>query len=404
MKELKKLGKELLYIETEDNNFFIFSPKDGSWIITSELVDEEIAKKYLPNRIAEKYVDVRDIVLNTTDSCNLECVYCYVGKHTNRDLSYETGRKILDKVIELYSPLNLKKPIEICLHGSEPLMNWNNIKKLIEYGSSINKKYGTHVIKFGLQTNATLINREIAEFLKANDVGVSVSIDGPNEIHNRTRKMVGDGPSFDRVIKGINILTEYYGKINALTVVSKYNVNELDYVHKWLKESNLFEQVRFLFAHPDKYGKGIEHLPPIETLSRKYIPIFVNELEEFSRTGKYFLNNIETRIITFALPRVLPICGRCANSFIQPAIYVDIDGTIKECDSILHSKLEKYNILSNVKDLKQILNTPRVCPLLFFCGGGCPSEVVNGTNYYCSIYKREYIEVMRRVSRFIKFV
>lgn len=279
MKELKKLGKELLYIETEDNNFFIFSPKDGSWIITSELVDEEIAKKYLPNRIAEKYVDVRDIVLNTTDSCNLGCVYCYVGGHTNRDLSYETGKK-------------------------------------------------------------------------------------------------------------------------------------------WLKESNLFEQVRFLFAHPDKYGKGIEHLPPIETLSRKYIPIFVNELEEFSRTGKYFLNNIETRIITFALPRVLPICGRCANSFIQPAIYVDIDGTIKECDSILHSKLEKYNILSNVKDLKQILNTPknfrttlsilpkncRVCPLLFFCGGGCPSEVVNGTNYYCSIYKREYIEVMRRMSRFIKFV
>ncbi len=297
-------------------------------------------------------------------------------------------------------------------------MNWDNIRKLIEYGNSINKKYESVVIKFGLQTNATLINREIAEFLKANDVGVSVSIDGPEEIHNRSRKMLGGGPSFDKVIKGINILTEHYGKINALTVISKYNVDELNYVYKWLKESSLFDQVRFLFVHPDKYGRGIEHLPPIETLIRNYIPIFVNELEEFSRSGKYFLNNIETRIITFALPRVSPVCGRRANSFIQSAIYIDIDGTIRECDSILHSKLEKYNILFNVRDLEQILNAPenfrmtmstlpkncRSCSLLFFCGGGCPSEVVNGTNYYCPVYKREYIEVIRRMPYFIKSI
>jgi uncharacterized protein len=418
MEELKKLGKELFYIETLNNNFFIFSPIDGSWIISSSLIDEKTAKSYLPKRKTEQYIDVGNIVLNTTNSCNLSCVYCYVGEHTTKHLSYEIGRKIIDKMVELYSLLNPEKPVEICLHGSEPLMNWENVKKLIEYGNSLNKIYGKIVVKFGLQTNAALINREIAEFLKVNDVGIGVSIDGPEEIHNRTRKMIGGGPSFDKVIKGINILNEYYGKVNALSVVSKYNVNELDYVHKWLKESNLFDQVRFLFVHPDKYGRGLEHLPPIKILHEKYIPIFIKELEEFSRYGKYFLNNIETRIITFALPRVLPVCGRCANSLIQPAIYIDIDGTMKECDSVFSSKLEKYNVLLNVKDLKEVLNAPenfrsstrilprncKSCPILYFCGGGCPLEVINGINYYCSVYKKEYIEVMRRMPYFLKIL
>jgi uncharacterized protein len=416
MEELKRLGRELFYIETLDNKFFIFSPVDGSWLISSSLVEEEVVKKYLPKRKVEKYVDVRDIVLNTTNKCNLECIYCYVGKHSAEDLSYETGKKIIDKIVELYSP-RFEKPVEICLHGSEPLMNWENIKKLIEYGNSLNKKYEKEVVKFGLQTNATLVDKEIAVFLKNNNVGVSVSIDGPEEIHNKSRKFIGNKPSFEETIRGIKILKHYYGKINALTVISKYNVNELDYVYSWLKESDLFDQVRFLFAHPNKYGEGIEHLSSLKMILEKYIPIFVKELEEFAKSERYFLNNIETRIITFALPRVSPVCGRCANSFIQPAIYIDIDGSIKECDSILSSNLEKYNIL-DVGNLEEILNSTenfrtsisilprncRVCSLLYFCGGGCPSEIVNRTNYYCHVYRKEYIEVMKRMPYFLKIL
>jgi radical SAM protein with 4Fe4S-binding SPASM domain len=80
--------------------------------------------------------------------------------------------------------------------------------------------------------------------------------------------------------------------------------------------------------------------------------------------------------------------------------------------------LERYNILLNVKDLKEILNAPenfrtstwilpkscKSCPLLYFCGGGCPSEVINEVNYYCPIYKREYIEVMKRMPYFLKIL
>jgi len=91
---------------------------------------------------------------------------------------------------------------------------------------------------------------------------------------------------------------------------------------------------------------------------------------------------------------------------------------MKECDSVFSSKLEKYNVLLNVKDLKEVLNAPenfrsstwilprncKSCPILYFCGGGCPSEVVNGINYYCSVYKKEYIEVMKRMPYFLKIL
>ena len=323
LKELRKLENGLYYVDCLNGYKFIFDSQDGSWIISNYLPSENEIRNYLPNMKSESYIDVRDIVLNTTNKCNLACKYCYVGEHNEKNLTYEMGKKIIDKLIQLYGKRD--KPIEICLHGSEPLENWDVLEKLILYGEEKNKIYNKKIVKFGLQTNATQIDEERAKFLKDHDVGVGVSLDGPEKFHNLTRHYRNGQGSFEDVINGIKILNKFYGKVNALCVVSKYNVNQLDEVYEWFKNCGYFEKVRFLFVHPDKYGRKKEYLPDIKTLLSKYIPIFVEELERVSEGKNYFLNNVETRIINFILPKVKPICGRCANTFIQPAIYLDLD-------------------------------------------------------------------------------
>lgn len=416
--EIKKLEEELYYLPTIDGNYFIFSSKTGSWIIASKLMSKSRVEKYLPNKISKNYKDVRDIVINTTNRCNLRCKYCYVRYHEEKNLTPETFKKIVDSLLSFYNDevSHFRKPIEICFHGSEPLENWDNLKEMIKYVTDLNKKLG-NMFKLSIQTNATLIDENKAKFLRKNDVGVGVSIDGYEEVHNRGRSYINNKGSFKDVMKGIKILFNYYGPLNALCVVSIFNVNELKKVYLWFKESGIFNQIRFLFVHPDKYGNGTEFLPEINDLLKNYIPIFSYELENISLGREPFVDNIETRIINFVLPKVYPICGKCANTFIQPCIFVDIDGSLKECDSILVSNLGGYKIW-DFKKLEDLLNsqdnfrtnfsilpeTCKNCIFLYICGGGCPSEVIDNRNYYCKVYREEYKIIMANITKLIEVV
>ena len=78
-------------------------------------------------------------------------------------MSYEVGKKALDFLVaNSGSRVNL----EVDFFGGEPLMNWDVVKRLVEYGRSLeepnHKKF-----RFTLTTNGVLLNDEIQEFLNS---------------------------------------------------------------------------------------------------------------------------------------------------------------------------------------------------------------------------------------------
>lgn len=54
-------------------------------------------------------------------------------------MSFETGKRALDFLIENSGS---RRNLEVDFFGGEPLMNWDTVKKLVEYARSIEKEHG----------------------------------------------------------------------------------------------------------------------------------------------------------------------------------------------------------------------------------------------------------------------
>ena len=143
----------------------------------TEAVDEVLALEkagqlFAPD-IYENYVFdfkkrqtvVKALCLHIAHDCNLACRYCFAEEgeyHGRRALmSFEVGKKALDFLV---ANSGNRVNLEVDFFGGEPLMNWEVVKQLVEYGRSLeephNKKF-----RFTLTTNGVLLNDEIMEFL-----------------------------------------------------------------------------------------------------------------------------------------------------------------------------------------------------------------------------------------------
>ena len=108
---------------------------------------------------------------------------------------------------------------QLVFHGAEPLLAKDAVFRGIE-------KYGDY-FRFGVQTNATLLDQEAKDFLVAHGVGIGLSLDGPvAAVADRTRHTWGGTGVFAETIKALEDLVDYPG-LNLITTVTKENVRHL---------------------------------------------------------------------------------------------------------------------------------------------------------------------------------
>ncbi len=89
-----------------------------------------------------------------------------------------------------------------CLYffGGEPLMNWEVVKQLVEYGRSQEEAHNKR-FRFTLTTNGVLLNDEIMEFCNREMSNVVLSLDGRKEINDLMRPTRnGHGSSYDIIV------------------------------------------------------------------------------------------------------------------------------------------------------------------------------------------------------------
>ena len=145
----------------------------------------------------------------SSSKCNLKCKYCFYNSIADareiKDYGFmkeSTIEKILDRAFEYCNG----GTCSIAFQGGEPLLiGINFFKNLINY-IKINNN-GTN-FTFALQTNGTLINDEWAKFFNENKFLIGVSLDGTKDLHNLNRVDYLSNYSFNKVMKGINILKE----------------------------------------------------------------------------------------------------------------------------------------------------------------------------------------------------
>ncbi len=166
------------------------------------LFSKDVFEPYMERFTEGKKADpvIKALCLHIAHDCNLRCAYCFAGDgeyHGRKALmSYEVGKKALDLLIRSSgSRVNL----EVDFFGGEPTLNFDVVKKLVEYGRSrekeCNKKF-----RFTLTTNGLLLDDEILSFANSEMGNLVLSIDGRKEVNDRMRPTAGGKGSYDVIM------------------------------------------------------------------------------------------------------------------------------------------------------------------------------------------------------------
>ena len=157
---------------------------------------------------------IKALCLHVAHTCNLNCAYCFASQgkyHGDRALmSFEVGKQALDFLV---AHSGHRRNLEVDFFGGEPLMNWDVVKRLVEYARSIEQEKGKN-FRFTLTTNGMLIDDEVIDFCNREMSNVVLSLDGRKEINDRTRVDYAGNGSYDRIVPKFQKLVKARGGKN----------------------------------------------------------------------------------------------------------------------------------------------------------------------------------------------
>lgn len=194
------------------------------------------------------------LYLYISGSCNLACRHCWIEPDFRPD--GKNGRFL--EVEYLKEAVTEARPLGLCsvkLTGGEPMLH-PKFREIVEWLD----REGVSTI---METNGTLVDDEMARFLKSKRAMkfISISLDGAAaETHEELRGIPG---SFDRAVTGIKALAAAGYKPQMICTLHKGNVNEIDNI---LELAGSLGCGSVKFNHIQKIGRG-EQLADAKGLS-----------------------------------------------------------------------------------------------------------------------------------------
>lgn len=199
---------------------------------------------------AKRRVPLTTLVLNVTSKCNLSCGYCYEygedklveAKTKPRFMNEETARQSVDF---MFAESGDSPKVHLTFFGGETLLNFKMLKSSLTYAREKAKELGKEV-DVALTTNATLLRDEIVDWIVANDVGVTVSIDGGREQQDQHRVFANGMGSYDIILPNIrNLLAKHRRRpVGARVTLTGQNL-DVEGIYKHLAEEIGFPSVGF---------------------------------------------------------------------------------------------------------------------------------------------------------------
>ena len=108
---------------------------------------------------------VKALCLHVAHTCNLNCSYCFAsqGKYQGDRalMSFEVGKRALDFLME---NSGTRRNLEVDFFGGEPSLNFDVVKRLVEYARSVEGERGKN-FRFTYTTNGMILTDEMIEFL-----------------------------------------------------------------------------------------------------------------------------------------------------------------------------------------------------------------------------------------------
>ena len=127
----------------------------------------------------------------------------------------------LKTLCQNYIQSHASNVVEFAWQGGEPtLLGLDFYKQAVEYQQEFAQ--GKQITN-AFQTNGIAFNQQWAAFFKQHHFLIGLSIDGLSAVHNRYRISGNGNPTFEKVVKALNLLQEYGVEFNTLTVINDQN-------------------------------------------------------------------------------------------------------------------------------------------------------------------------------------
>ena len=372
--------------------------------------------------------------------CDINCDYCfYLEKRAlfGSTEHYRMPDEVLADYIQQYVDSQPTPVDEFVWHGGEPtLLGVDFFRKVVELQEPYRDK---KQIRNNLQTNGLHLDDEWCEFFRANDFFIGLSLDGPEDIHNRYRKDRRGRGTFERVMQAVRLLQEHEVEFNALACVGRETAYRPLDVYRFFRDAGI-RYVQFtpvvermpgqeaadlglsleMPAQIDREEANTE-VTPWTVEPERYGDFLIAIYEEWVRrdVGEMFVMNFEW-VLTAWLGEPSPVCifaQQCGR-----AVAMEHDGSVFACDHYVYPEYRLGNVLSdNLGEMVErsvaggfgphkeaaLPRTCRECDVRNACWGGCPkhrftlsAEGEPGLHYLCAGYKkffrhtRKYLQAM----------
>ena len=282
------------------------------------------------------------LVKPASADCNLRCEYCFYleksGLYPQAD-SHRMSHEVLERMISSYMSTD-QAQYSFGWQGGEPtLMGTEFFRSVVE----LQQKHGKRgsIVCNGLQTNATLLDDAMARLFAQYHFLLGVSLDGPEEVHNRFRSNRAGSGTHDRVLRGIEILKANGVEFNVLAAVSRSNIDRGARIFEYLVDQDILFHQYIPIVEFDDGGNPLPFSITGEQWGEFLCAVFDAWYPRYSRTVSIRLFDSIISMLVDGVPTVCSMGSNCCQYFV-----VEHNGDVYPCDFFVEPDKRLGNVLS----------------------------------------------------------
>ncbi|NHI84005.1 MAG: radical SAM protein [Candidatus Thorarchaeota archaeon] len=334
-------------------------------------------------------------IMKSADTCNNSCTYCYVEPHSTVPImTKETAEIAIRTILEYVGP---NRQVNFIWHGGEPLLAGLPFFKHI---ADVCDEYVENRIENSIQTNGTLLNEEFLELCVNRHILISLSIDGPKDIHDLMRKDKGGRGTFYQVMDAVAMIRNVGLPVGCVTVLHQQNLHHIERMYKFFRDND----INFRINPIVKSGRATRAYNELSITPKEYGEAMCKLFDLwFEEDGPIQIEPLETIVGNLIGPTVwgCDYHGTCLLSIIS----VNPDGGLYPCGrfaGLENFKLGDININSDFEAMFESSLFKRLssrspltvsgcsdCEFVEICNTGCMVTAFMGRNriedpdYYC---------------------
>jgi uncharacterized protein len=335
------------------------------------------------------------LIFQPTPFCNLNCTYCYLpDRKDKRVMDVEIVRIAVEKLKEEQL---LQPGLGIIWHAGEPTVV--RPEQYATYFAPIREVLGDLEYVQHFQTNGTLIDDHWCEFIAEHQIAVGVSIDGPEYIHDRSRKSWSGRGTLDKTLRGIEALKKHGIPFHTISVIGEaslghakeiydflvslepvligFNVEEQEGVNQTSTLTNRSDRVERFFQELYDCARGNAFEPPIREFENACGAIAAGGGSDFNQQiypYKILTISVDGAFTTFS-PELLGMSAKAYGSLEIGNVKTDsFRGALQ------NPKYQQLasDIFAGVKRCEE------TCEYFEVCGGGAPANKLFETGTFAS--------------------